>query len=380
MGRDGRSDRYGYIADKSRASDAVTQPRIPTLRLKNSYPSGSRNRLSERDRSRPRRSGAKAGINPVTAYTTSSTPSFKRAAKHHNAVGFANERLMKLSHLKIGMAPFSDSLHGIRGLARGLRITVVALSLVSIAAVCVSKGGDVEFVQDTTPVNEDLTLVIEATRATIEIFKGEPGTVITQVEAGNRAKVVHRVRPGTFLPTSRLLIETFIPIIYAPRSRAIVRLWIPDGTELEVNGDDVSVQISGPLAGTIAVNGVITLTEGDATLTDVVGNFSISTGQGGITLNHVDGEFDAETERGSIFFRGTSTPDEISHLETGAGSIFADLNGVTDPSVSASAARGVILLHDGERPLSGTDISVSPEDGAASLKLVTGNGIIDIRR
>ena len=287
---------------------------------------------------------------------------------------------MKLSHLKIGMAPFSDSRHGIRGLARGLRITVVALSLVSIAAVCVSKGGGVEFVQDITPVNEDLTLVIEATRSTIEIFKGEPGTVITQVEAGNRMKVVHRVRPGTFVPTSRLLIETFIPIIYAPRSRAIVRLWIPDGTELEVNGDKVTVQISGPLAGTIAVNGVITLTEGDATLTDVVGNFSISTGQGGITLNHVDGEFDAKTERGSIFFRGTSTPDEISHLETGAGSIFADLNGVTDPSVSASAARGVILLHDGERPLSGTDISVSPEDGAASLKLVTANGIIDIRR
>ena len=287
---------------------------------------------------------------------------------------------MKLSHLKIGMAPFSDSRHGIRGLARGLRITVVALSLVSIAAVCVSKGGGVEFVQDITPVNEDLTLVIEATRSTIEIFKGEPGTVITQVEAGNRMKVVHRVRPGTFVPTSRLLIETFIPIIYAPRSRAIVRLWIPDGTELEVNGDDVSVQISGPLAGTIAVNGVITLTEGDATLTDVVGNFSISTGQGGIILNHVDGKFDAETERGSIFFRGTPTPDEISHLETGSGSIFADLNGVTDPAVSASAARGVILLHDGERPLSGTDISVSPEDGAASLKLVTANGIIDIRR
>jgi hypothetical protein len=256
----------------------------------------------------------------------------------------------------------------------------VMLSLFSVAAVCVSKGGDVEFVQDTTPVNEDLTLVIEATRSTIEIFKGEPGTVITQLEAGNRMKVVHRVRPGTFLPTSRLLIETFIPIIYAPRSRAIVRLWIPDRTELEVNGDDVNVQISGPLAGTIAVNGVIMLTEGDATLTDVVGNFSISTGQGGITLNRVDGKFDAETERGSIFFRGTPTPDEISHLETGNGSIFADLNGVSDPAVSASAARGVILLHDEKRPLSGTNISVAAEGGATSLELVTANGIIDIRR
>jgi len=287
---------------------------------------------------------------------------------------------MKHPYSKIGMAPFPDSLHGIGGLARGLQIIVVALSMVSIAAVCVSKGGGVEFVQDTTPVNEDLTLVIDATRATIEIFKGEPGTVITQVEAGNRMKVVHRVRPGTFLPTSRLLIETFIPIIYAPRSRAIVRLWIPDRTELEVNGDDVTVQVSGPVAGTIAVNGVITLTEGDATLTNVIGDFSISTGRGGITLNHVDGMFDAETERGSIFFRGTPTPDEISHLETGSGSIFADLNGAIDPAVSASAARGVILLHDGGRPLAGTDISVSPEDGTASLELVTANGIIDIRR
>jgi len=287
---------------------------------------------------------------------------------------------MKHPYLKIGMAPLPNSLHGIRRLARGLQIIVVALSMVSIAAVCVSKGGGVEFVQDTTPVNEDLTLVIEATRSTIEIFKGEPGTVITQVEAGNRMKVVHRVRPGTFLPTSRLLIETFIPIIYAPRSRAIVRLWIPDRTELEVNGDDVTVQVSGPLAGTIAVNGVITLTKGDAILTNVIGDFSISTGRGGITLNHVDGRFDAKTERGSIFFRGTPMPDEISHLETGSGSIFADLNGVIDPAVSASAARGVILLHDGERPLAGTDISVSPEDGAASLALVTANGIIDIRR
>jgi hypothetical protein len=287
---------------------------------------------------------------------------------------------MKFFHLKFGTAPLSDSQHGFRRLARVLRISVMAVLLVSIAAVCVSKGGDVEFVQDTTPVNDDVTLVIEATRASIEIFKGEPGTIITQVEAGNRTKVVHRVRPGTFLPTSRLLIETFIPVKYAPRSRAIVRLWIPDGTELEVTGDDVSVEISGPLAGTIAVNGVITLTQGDATLTNVVGNFSISTGLGGITLNHVDGEFDAETERGSIFFRGAPTPDEISHLETGAGSIFADVNGVLDPAISASAARGVILLHDGERPLSGTDISVSLTDGPAALELVTANGIIDIRR
>ncbi len=287
---------------------------------------------------------------------------------------------MNLFHLKFGTAPLSDSQHGFRRLARVLRISVMAVLLVSIAAVCVSKGGNVEFVQDTTPVNDDLTLVIEATRASIEIFKGEPGTIITQVEAGNRTKVVHRVRPGTFLPTSRLLIETFIPVKYAPRSRAIVRLWIPDGTELEVTGDDVSVEISGPLAGTIAVNGVITLTQGDATLTNVVGNFSISTGLGGITLNHVDGEFDAETERGSIFFRGAPTPDEISHLETGAGSIFADVNGVLDPAISASAARGVILLHDGERPLSGTNISVSLTGGPAALELVTATGIIDIRR
>ena len=323
---------------------------------------------------------ARTGMNAITAYITSFPTSFKRAARHDNAVGFANYKPMNLSHLKFGIAPLSFSGHRFRGLARGLRIAVVSLSLVSIAAVCVSKGGDVEFVQDITPVNDDLTLVIEATRVTIEIFKGEPGTVITQVEAGNRPKVVHRVRPGTFVPTSRLLIETFIPIIYAPRSRAIVRLWIPDGTELEINGDDVSVAISGPLAGTIAVNGVITLTRGDATLTDVVGNFSIRTGLGGITLNHVEGEFDAETERGSIFYRGIPTPDEISRLETGAGSIYADLTEVTDPAVSASAARGVILLHDGEQPLSGTDIAVSLTEGAASLELVTANGIIDIRR
>lgn len=287
---------------------------------------------------------------------------------------------MKLSHLKIGIAPLSESGQRFRVLARGLRIAVMALSLFSIAAVCVSKGGDVVFIQDTTAVNEDLTLVIEATRASIEIFKGEPGTVLTQIEAGNSTKIVHRVRPGTFLPTSRLLIETFIPIKYAPRSRAIVRLWIPDGTNLEVNGDDVSVKISGPLAGTIAVNGLITLTRGDVTFTDVVGKFAISTGQGGITLNRVEGEFDAETERGSIFFRGAPTPDVISRLETGGGSIFADLTEVIDPTVSASAARGVILLHDGEKPLAGTDITFSPPDGVASLELVTANGIIDIRR
>jgi hypothetical protein len=367
------------MADKSRASDAMTQPRITALSLKNGYPSGSRNNPQAGDGSRagvPERTS----LNVTRASIKSIRPRFKGAAKHGNAVGFANYRLMKLSHLKFGLAPFSDSVHSFGGLARGLRIAVVALSLVSIAAVCVSKGGDVEFVQDTTLVNKDLTLVIEATRASIEIFKGEPGTVITQVEAGNRTKVVHRVRPGTFVPTSRLLIETFIPVKYAPRSRAIVRLWIPDGTELEVNGDDVFVEISGPLAGTIAVNGVITLTEGDATLTDVVGNFSITTGLGGITLNHVEGEFDAETERGSIFFRGAPTPDEISRLETGAGSIYADVIKVSDPAVSATAARGVILLHDGKRPLSGTDISVSPTDGAASLELVTANGIIDIRR
>ncbi len=40
MGRNGRSYRYWGIADKSRASDSVTQPRIPTFRLKKRYPCG----------------------------------------------------------------------------------------------------------------------------------------------------------------------------------------------------------------------------------------------------------------------------------------------------------------------------------------------------
>lgn len=263
---------------------------------------------------------------------------------------------------------------------RRLRMSVVLISLVGVAAVCVSKGGDVEFIQDVTDVNDDLTLVIEATRADFELYRGEPGSVITQVEAGNRPKVIHRVRPGTFIPTSRLLIETFIPLEYAPRSRAIVRMWIPDGTEIELNGDDVSVEIRGPLADTIAVNGIVTLTTGDATLVDVVGDFDIQTGLGGIMLEHVEGEFNAETVRGSIHFRGAPTRSETSHLKTGAGSIFADVSSDPELPVSAKAGRGAILLHDGNSPLSGTDISVSPGDGAATLELVTSNGIIDIRR
>lgn len=263
---------------------------------------------------------------------------------------------------------------------RVLRMAVLLTSLVSVAAVCVSKGGDVEFVQDITPVTDDFTLIIEATRADIELFHGEPGSVITQVEAGNRPKVVHRVRPGSTVPTSRLLIETFIPSEYAPRSRAIIRMWIPDGTQLEVTGDDVSIEIKGPLANTISVDGVINLTEGDATLTDVVGDFVINTGLGGITLNRVTGEYQAETARGSIFLRGAPTASAVSRLETGAGSIFADLSRSPDLAISAMAGRGAILVHDGEEPISGADIAITPVDGTASLELVTANGIIDIRR
>jgi hypothetical protein len=257
---------------------------------------------------------------------------------------------------------------------------VLLLSLVGVSAVCVSAGGGVEFIEDITPVTEEITIVIEAARADVELYPGEAGTVITQIEAGNQPKVVHRVRPGGILPTSRLLIETFIPIEYAPRSRAIVRMWIPDGAEIKVTGEDVSVSIRGPIAGTIEVSGQITLTEGDATLTDVVGDFEIKTDLGGITLNRVDGEVDAETGRGSIFFRGAPSPSEISHLETGAGSIFADLSRTPEIPVSARAERGAILIHDGENPLSGSRISIVPDDGVASLELVTGNGIIDIRR
>ncbi|MCH8816785.1 MAG: hypothetical protein IIC92_03515 [Chloroflexi bacterium] len=258
----------------------------------------------------------------------------------------------------------------------GLRLAAALISLVSVAAVCVSKGGDVEIVEEVTLVTENLKLVIEATRADIELFRGEPGSVITQVEFGNRPKVVHRVRPGAILPTSHLLIETHIPVRYAPRSRATVRMWIPEGTEIEVNGEDLSVEITGP----IAVNGVITLTKGDATLTDVTGNFDIDTGLGGITLNRVAGEFDANTGRGSIFFRGEPAASVVSHIETGAGSIFADLSRSPDLAVSAEAGRGAILLHDGKDPISGANIAVSPEGGAATLELVTANGIIDIRR
>ena len=195
-------------------------------------------------------------------------------------------------------------------------------------------------------------------------------------EFGNRPKVVHYVRPGAILPTSRLLIETDIPLKYAPRSRAILRLWIPDGTEIEVNGEDVSVEIEGPLS----VNGTITLTEGDATLTDVTGDFIITTGIGGLTLNRVDGKIDARTERGSIFLRGAPTASTVSRMQTGAGSIFADLSRAPGLRVLAEAGRGAILLHDGEEPISGADIAVRPESGVAELELITANGIIDIRR
>ena len=261
-----------------------------------------------------------------------------------------------------------------------LRLAVMLISLVSISAVCVSKGGDVEIVEEVTLVNEDLKLVIEATRANIELFRGEPGSVITQGEFGNRPKIVHRVRPGAILPTSFLLIETHIPLQYAPRARATVRIWVPDGTEIEVNGDNVSVEISGPGPDSIAVNGVITLTKGDVTFTDVSGNFEITTEIGGITLNRVTGEFDAATGRGSIFFRGAPTESAVSRIKTGGGSIYADLTGAPGLAVSAEAGRGAILLHDGKDPISGTNITVSPEDGAAALELVTANGIIDIRR
>jgi hypothetical protein len=282
------------------------------------------------------------------------------------------------SNLTTSIRP--DSEHRFGSWLRGMQLGVLLLSLVGVSAVCVSAGGGVEFIEDSTPVTDDLTIVIEAARADVELYPGEAGTVITRIEAGNQPKVVHRVRPGGILPTSRLLIETFIPIEYAPRSRAIVRMWIPDGAEIEVNGEDVSVSIRGPIAGTIEVSGQITLTKGDVTLTDVIGDFEINTDLGGITLNRVDGEVDAETGRGSIFFRGAASPSEISHLETGTGSIFADLSRTPEIPVSAEAERGAILVHDGKNPLSGSHISVVPDDGVASLELVTGNGIIDIRR
>ncbi|MDA1256991.1 MAG: hypothetical protein O3C10_04005 [Chloroflexi bacterium] len=270
----------------------------------------------------------------------------------------------------------TDAEPGFGLLTRGLRLVVVLISILSVSAVCVSKGGDIEFVQDITPVNDDLKLVIEASRTDIELFSGEPGSVITQGELGNRPKVTHRVRPGAILPTSHLLIETDIPLEYAPRSHAIVRLWIPPGTEIEVNGEDVSVDIEGPLEA----NGTITLTEGDAILTDVTGNFTITTNLGAVTVNRFDGEIDAYTGRGSIFLRGSPTASAISRMETGAGSIFADLSRAPDLPVLAEAGRGAILLHDGKQPLSGANIVVAPEAGTAALELVTANGIIDIRR
>ncbi len=55
VSREGRSGRRGNMAGKSRASDAVTQPHKPALRLKDGYPYGSRNDLPEGRRSPPRR-------------------------------------------------------------------------------------------------------------------------------------------------------------------------------------------------------------------------------------------------------------------------------------------------------------------------------------
>ena len=134
------------------------------------------------------------------------------------------------------------------------------------------------------------------------------------------------------------------------------------------------------MADNILISGEINLSNGDATLTDVNGDFRIDTGRGGITLNRVTGEYQAETVRGSIFLRGAPTVSGVSHLETGAGSIFADISSVPDLPISAMAARGAILLHDDNEPLSGVNISIVPQHRTPSLELVTANGIIDIRR
>jgi len=66
-----------------------------------------------------------------------------------------------------------------------MQLGVLLLSLVGVSAVCVSAGGGVEFIEDSTPVTGDLTIVIEAARADVELYPGEAGTVITRIEAGN---------------------------------------------------------------------------------------------------------------------------------------------------------------------------------------------------
>ncbi len=263
-----------------------------------------------------------------------------------------------------------------RSFPRLLPLAGFLMAVASIGAVCVGSGGPLVSRESTTPVVPGARLQIDARNVSVRVLRGEPGQITALAELRNPGKVDYLVRQSSILPTDLVVMEAVIPDRYAARAWARLTVEVPDGTRITVTGEEVAVEIEGPRDADVT----ITLAGGSVILEDVTGAFQIDTERGGVSLRGVTGLVNARTERGSIYLRGLIQGEGTSRLETGAGSIYADISSTPALPVAASAARGAILTHDAMQPEAGVNVELPAIEGAAALELVTANGIIDIRR
>ena len=278
----------------------------------------------------------------------------------------------------------------------GVKMAVLALAVVVLAAVGCGSAGLTETREDVFGVGATPTLVVD----------GENGSVVVNAVTGNTIKVTATLRDANRIDYEATLEGDAVTVkakkkggfrlfSFGQGPAADIEVSAPPATMVEVRTSNGSIELrgiqeSGSLRtsnGKVVMENVsgdfaIRTSNGSVTLTAVEGNLTVESSNGAIVVRDGKGTFDIETSNGRIEFSGELTPGGDNTMRTSNGSVTVSLQGEASVELDASSSNGSVtsklpILTTGtqdEKHIVGTI-----GNGDADLLIRTSNGSVTVQ-
>ncbi|MSQ42051.1 MAG: hypothetical protein EXR65_03325 [Dehalococcoidia bacterium] len=236
-----------------------------------------------------------------------------------------------------------------------------------------------------------LSVLVDDGEVVIEV--GEPGAVVV-----SGSMDPDRYRYAAYVDESRVRLElrrTRSLLTLLRSGHAQLRVTVPPGTRLDVAASNGAVTATGPLGGgrlatsnaaieASVIDGdlVATTSNGGVRVAAQHGAITISSSNGPVTVSHHDGgAVNIATSNGAVEFAGTIQLGTENSLRTSNGALVltlaGDLSAMLDAATSNAPVASRYAVIDPQRGASHLKGRIA--GGAATLKLRTSNGAIELR-
>jgi len=251
----------------------------------------------------------------------------------------------------------------------GLRLLALASLLILTACI----AGQTESRDDTFQVGAAPVLVVHNANGEVRVASGPPGSIRVVAEIVFPDNVNYSTRQSGDTVT----VEAEIVNSLLSNPKTDLAITVPPRTLVTIANGNGLITVEG-----LRASGKVTNGNGQVGLSDVEGSFQATTGNGLIKVSSGTGSFQLSSGNGDIGFKGTLTPGSASRFNSGNGSIKVEFDGPPSVAIDAETGRGKV---SSDLEMSVTTLSEPKHligmigDGAADLRIGTGNGDIAVR-